>query len=51
MLKLAAFAALLPALAFAHGGPDGHAHPHGLEGLFLAAIIGLAYLAWRQTRR
>lgn len=51
MLKLAAFAALLPALAAAHGGPDGHGHPHGSEGLILVAVVGLALLALRQMRR
>jgi hypothetical protein len=51
MRKLAALAMLTPSLALAHGGPEGHAHPHGLEGLALAAALGLALLALRQIRR
>jgi hypothetical protein len=50
MFKLSAVASLLPSLALAHGGPAGHAHPHGLESLLLAALVGLAILVFRQMR-
>jgi hypothetical protein len=51
MLKIATLAALLPGVAAAHGGPEGHAHPHGLEGLLLVAFVALTILALRQMRR
>jgi len=51
MTRLAALLALLPASALAHGGPEGHAHPHGLEGLALAAaVLVLGWLVWRIAR-
>ncbi|MEO0679587.1 MAG: hypothetical protein AAF192_04130 [Pseudomonadota bacterium] len=42
---------LAPAAALAHAGPEGHAHPHGVE----AALLALAALAvaglWLRARR
>jgi|OM-RGC.v1.037681822 hypothetical protein len=52
MARIVLAAALLPTAALAHGGPEGHAHPHGLEGaliaLALAAVVGI--LVWRARR-
>jgi len=49
---LAALPALLaPAVALAHAGPNGHAHPHGLEIAVLGALAALAAVAaWRWLR-
>lgn len=47
----AALAALLPTAALAHEGPEGHLHPHGIEGLLIAAaLIGGIWL-FRRARR
>lgn len=43
---------LMPSLALAHGGAEGHAHPHGLEGVVAAAaVILVAALAFYAVRR
>ena len=47
------FVALLaPTAALAHGGPEGHAHPHGMEGtvLAIAAVAVVGWLIWKATR-
>jgi MYXO-CTERM domain-containing protein len=41
----------LPAAAFAHGGPAGHAHPHGLEIAALGALALVAIWALRRSLR
>lgn len=51
MKKLAAIAALLPAVALAHDGPAGHAHPHGIEGVLLVALAAAGLIAWRAFKR
>ena len=51
MTRLATLLALLPATALAHEGPEGHGHPHGLEGLALgAAALVIGWLVWRIAR-
>jgi len=51
MTRLATLLALFPATALAHGGPAGHAHPHGIEGLALAiGAVVLGWLIWRIAR-
>ncbi|MGG7568418.1 hypothetical protein ACQ5SO_19875 [Rhodovulum sp. DZ06] len=42
---------LAPAAALAHGGPQGHAHPHGLEGAALVALAMAGFAAWRFIKR
>ncbi len=48
------FAPLLvftPGAAFAHDGPLGHAHPHGLESVAWALVAAAAgWLVWRLGR-
>ncbi|MCL5777936.1 hypothetical protein M1105_13185 [Limibaculum sp. FT325] len=39
MKRLAAVLALVPSAALADGGAAGHVHPHGLEGLLIAAVL------------
>lgn len=52
MKTLTAALVLAPAVALAHSGPAGHAHPHGIEGLALLALaVAAAVLAWRRVRR
>lgn len=53
MIRLAAAAALAlsPAAAFAHAGPAGHAHPHGIETLAFAALAVAAVWAARRALR
>ncbi|SDW19356.1 hypothetical protein SAMN05444336_101377 [Albimonas donghaensis] len=41
----------VPAAAFAHAGPEGHAHPHGIEVVALAAIAVAAIWAARRALR
>ena len=43
-LSAAAVSVVAPAAAFAHGGPTGHAHPHGLEVALLGAVAALFVL-------
>ena len=44
-------AASSPVAAFAHAGPEGHAHPHGIEVVALAAIAVAAIWAVRRVLR
>jgi len=48
MKYLFPLALLAAAPAFAHDGPAGHAHPHGIEGVALA-LVAVA-VAWGVTR-
>ncbi|SFI26420.1 hypothetical protein [Albimonas pacifica] len=48
---LAALIALAPAAAFAHAGPEGHLHPHGVETLAFAALAVAAVWAARRALR
>jgi len=51
MKRLALAFALIPATAFAHGGPEGHLHPHGLESAMLAlAGFAVALIVWRRAK-
>lgn len=51
MIRLATLAILAPAAALAHAGPEGHAHPHGAEGIALAVLLAAAgWAAWRALR-
>lgn len=47
----AAFVALAPLAALAHGGPEGHGHPHGLEVAILGAVALVVALVWAEARR
>ncbi|MEM7497911.1 MAG: hypothetical protein AAF371_07955 [Pseudomonadota bacterium] len=49
MIRIAATIALLPSVALAHGGPAGHAHPHGLEALALVGAAALGILILRKV--
>lgn len=52
MTRLAALLALAPAAALADGGPAGHAHPHGIEGALIAAVLAAAAIwAVRSLRK
>ena len=44
-------AALAPAAAFAHGGPAGHAHPHGLEIALLGAVAAVVLFGAARAAR
>lgn len=45
------FAILAASPAFAHGGPVGHAHPHGVEGALMALVaMAVAWGVWRAVR-
>jgi hypothetical protein len=49
--SLAFLAALAPGAALAHEIGFAHGHPHGLELLLgVAAVVGIAFLAWRMLR-
>lgn len=52
MIRIAIPASLLPALALAHEGPAGHAHPHGMEAAALAALAlaAVGLLIWRSLK-
>ncbi|MEC9432197.1 MAG: hypothetical protein VYD87_04755 [Pseudomonadota bacterium] len=50
-LSAALAAILVPAAAFAHAGPEGHSHPHGIETLALAALAVAAIWAARRAQR
>ena len=42
---------LAPTMASAHGGPAGHAHPHGLEGVAIALVLaGTGWVVWKLSR-
>lgn len=49
--RAAALAILTPAAALAHGGPEGHGHPHGLEALLLGAVAVGLWLVLRRAMR
>ncbi len=51
LTRLALAAILAPAAAFAHAGPAGHAHPHGIEVLALGAVAAAAIWAARRALR
>lgn len=42
-------ALLAPVAALAHAGPEGHMHPHGIEGVALA--LGAVAVAWFALKR
>lgn len=44
-------AVLAPAAAFAHNGPVGHSHPHGIETVALVALAVAAIWAARRAQR
>ena len=51
MFRPALAAMVLSTPALAHGGPEGHAHPHGLEGLVIVVIVAsVGWLIWKATR-
>ena len=51
MIRSALLLALAPAAAFAHAGPEGHLHPHGIEIALLGGAAVVALLVWRRARR
>jgi len=51
MKRLAALIAVVPTSAFAHGGPEGHMHPHGLEAAAVALLgFGMVWVIWRLAK-
>lgn len=51
MKYLIPLALLAATPALAHGGPEGHAHPHGFEGVALALVaLGVAWGVWKLVK-
>ncbi|MEL6480358.1 MAG: hypothetical protein AAFQ75_02820 [Pseudomonadota bacterium] len=46
---LTTLAVLAPGFALAHGGPEGHSHPHGSEALLLLGAAALGVLIARRV--